>query len=72
MNKKNKAVALVLAWLLGGVGGHWFYLGKIKRAVLYLVFFWTVIPAFLAIYDFFVMVVMSQKEFDAKYNKGVK
>jgi TM2 domain-containing membrane protein YozV len=45
---KNRAVAIALALLLGGLGIHKFYLGKIAQGVIYLIFFWTYIPALVA------------------------
>jgi TM2 domain-containing membrane protein YozV len=40
--KKNRIFAVLLAWLLfGPLGSHWFYLGRKRRAVIYLV--WTLI-----------------------------
>ncbi|MEK4175217.1 TerB N-terminal domain-containing protein [Aeribacillus sp. FSL K6-1305] len=38
---KNKIVAYVLAFFLGGLGVHLFYLKKPFRAILYLLFSWT-------------------------------
>ncbi|MGI5831547.1 MAG: NINE protein [Thermoguttaceae bacterium] len=40
--EKNRIFAVLLAWLLfGPLGSHWFYLGRKRRAVIYLV--WTLI-----------------------------
>ena len=44
----NKVAYVLLAFLLGGIGAHNFYAGKIGLGVLYLLFFWTFIPAFAA------------------------
>lgn len=41
---KSKVAAGVLGILLGGIGAHKFYLGKIGMGILYLVFCWTGIP----------------------------
>ena len=38
MNKKSRVTAAVLAFLLGGLGIHRFYLGQTMKAILYLVF----------------------------------
>ncbi|MFP3390696.1 TerB N-terminal domain-containing protein [Brevibacillus sp. SIMBA_040] len=51
--QKSTTVACLLAIFLGGFGAHLFYVGKYKRAVLYLVFFWTYIPVFLGWIDLF-------------------
>ena len=45
---KSRVAAAVLALLLGSFGLHKFYLGKTAQGVLYLLFFWTYIPALIA------------------------
>lgn len=44
----SKAAYVLLAFFLGGIGAHNFYAGKIGLGILYLLFFWTFIPAFAA------------------------
>ena len=44
----NKVVDCVLAILLGGFGIHKFYAGRIGAGICYLLFFWTLIPLFIA------------------------
>ncbi len=68
MNKKSRVTAAVLAFLLGGLGIHRFYLGQTMKAILYLVFCWTFIPGIIAFVDFIVWIIQSDEEFDAKYN----
>lgn len=58
---KNKIVAIVLALFLGSFGAHKFYLGDLKKGIIYLVFFWTAIPFFLALYDAYQYYSKSQK-----------
>lgn len=41
----KKVLAGVLALVVGGLGIHKFYLGKTKQGILFLLFFWTGIPA---------------------------
>lgn len=41
----GKVPYIILAMLLGGLGGHKFYSGKIGVGILYLLFCWTYIPA---------------------------
>ena len=65
---KSKGTAALLAFLLGDLGIHKFYLGKGGQGVLYLLFCWTFIPWVLAIFDFFILICMSESEFDQKYN----
>ena len=66
--KRNKWIALILAWLLGGLGAHKFYLGKIGLGILYLVFCWTCIPAIIAFIEVIIYLSMSDEAFAAKYN----
>lgn len=51
--KKDKTVAVLLAVFLGGLGAHKFYLGQTTAGILYLIFFWTYIPAVLGLIDAF-------------------
>ncbi|MDD4187851.1 MAG: TM2 domain-containing protein [Bacilli bacterium] len=53
-NKKvvNKLVYCLLAFFLGGLGIHRLYAGKITSGILFILFFWTFIPAFIALIDF--------------------
>jgi TM2 domain-containing membrane protein YozV len=67
---KNKTTAAILAALLGGLGVHNFYLGKTTKGILYLVFFWTGIPAILALIDFIVILTMTDEKFNLEYNSG--
>jgi TM2 domain-containing membrane protein YozV len=64
---KSRIVAILLAFFLGGFGVHQFYLGKL-RGLWYLFFFWTFIPALMALVDFIALCVMSDKEFNKIYN----
>ncbi len=47
----NKTVYCVLALLLGGIGVHKFYAGKIGMGICYLLFCWTCIPAIIALVE---------------------
>ncbi len=46
---------MLLALFLGGLGAHKFYMGHIGLGVLYLLFFWTFIPAIVALVEIFLM-----------------
>lgn len=50
-SRKSMSVAYILAIFLGCFGAHLFYIGKYKRAGIYLVFCWTYIPLFLGWID---------------------
>jgi len=64
---KSRMVAALLAFFLGGFGAHKFYLGKIGLGILYLVFFWTFIPAIIAFIEFIIYLTMSDEAFKQKY-----
>jgi TM2 domain-containing membrane protein YozV len=65
---KNKLTAALLAFFLGGFGVHQFYLGKGSKGIMYLLFFWTFIPALIALIDFIILLTMSENDFNLKYN----
>ncbi|MGB7711662.1 MAG: NINE protein [Microcoleus sp.] len=68
---KDRTVAIVLAFFLGGFGGHKFYLGNNLAGVLYLLFSWTLIPSLIAFFDFLGLLLMSEQVFQAQYNPGM-
>ncbi len=68
-NGKNRILAAILAFCLGGIGIHKFYLGRIGAGIAYALFCWTFIPALLAFIDFIILLVMSDEAFDAKYGQ---
>lgn len=49
MKKYNYLTAGILAILLGGIGAHNFYLRRICRGVLDILFWWTCIPAIIGL-----------------------
>lgn len=51
--RKNPTTAVVLALLLGWVGGHKFYLGQTGLGILYLLFSWTSIPLIVSFVEAF-------------------
>jgi len=65
---KNKGVAILLCFFLGGLGAHKFYLGQIGLGVLYLLFFWTFIPAIIAFFEFFMIIFTPDDEFNRRFN----
>lgn len=64
---KNKTTAGLLAIFLGGIGVHKFYLGKTGLGFLYLVFFWTFIPALIAFVEGIIYLTMKEEDFKNKY-----
>lgn len=67
---KDKSIAAILALFLGGFGIHRFYLNQPVLGILYLIFCWTFIPAFIGLIDFICFLAMSKNSFDLKYNSN--
>ncbi|MBS4538091.1 TM2 domain-containing protein [Clostridium sp. D2Q-11] len=65
---KSKVVAGLLAIFLGGFGIHKFYLGQTGQGILMLLFAWTGIPEIIGIFQGVLMLLMTKKDFDRKYN----
>jgi len=65
---RNRVTAGVFALLLGGLGIHKFYLGRIGMGIIYLLFFWTLIPAIIGFIEGIIILSMSDAAFAAKYN----
>jgi len=66
-SEKNRMTAALLAFFLGGLGVHHFYLGNTAQGVIYLLFCWTLIPAIISFIEFIVFLCMSDASFAAKY-----
>lgn len=64
---KSKKVAGLLGIFLGGVGVHKFYLGRHGLGLVYLLFFWTFIPALIGLVEGVRYLWMDESEFRAKY-----
>lgn len=67
---KDRTVAILLCFFLGGFGIHKFYLGNNTAGIIYLIFSWTFIPAIVAFFDFFGLCFMSDREFSLRFNYG--
>lgn len=65
---KDKTTATILAFFLGGIGAHRFYLGQTGLGFAYLLFCWTLVPLFLSLIDFIAFLLMSNETFNQKYN----
>ena len=65
--KRSKMAAALLAIFLGGFGIHKFYLGKTAMGVLYLIFFWTLIPAIIGFIEGIIYLTKSDEEFAEQY-----
>lgn len=63
----SRVAAALFAILLGGLGIHKFYLGRIGQGIIYILLFWTFIPAVVALIEGIVYLTMSDEEFARKY-----
>ena len=67
IGEKNKIVAAILAFFLGGFGIHKFYLGQIGWGIIYILFCWTFIPSIVAFIEFIIYLCTSDEDFARKY-----
>lgn len=65
--RKSRVAAALLAFFLGGLGVHKFYLGRIGWGFIYLLFCWTLLPALIAFIEFIIYLTMSDQAFAEKY-----
>jgi TM2 domain-containing membrane protein YozV len=63
---KSKLTAGILAILLGNIGVHKFYMGKIGMGILYLCFCWTCIPGVIGLIEGIIYLTSSREEFEYK------
>jgi TM2 domain-containing membrane protein YozV len=66
-NGKSKLAAGLLAVLLGGIGVHKFYLGRVGQGIVYLLFCWTFIPTIIGLIEGIIYLTMSDQAFVEKY-----
>ena len=66
-SEMSKTLIGVLAILFGAYGIHHFFLGHIKRGVLYILFCWTLVPTVLSIAEGIHILCMSEEQFQRKY-----
>ena len=64
---KSRIVAAILAFFLGGLGIHKFYLGQIGWGIIYLIFCWTFVPSIVAFIEFIIYLCTSDEDFAKKY-----
>ena len=60
---KKKLIAALLAFFLGGLGIHKFYLGKTIQGIIYILLCWTFIPALIAFIEGIRFLVISEETF---------
>ncbi|WP_216624661.1 TM2 domain-containing protein [Paenibacillus foliorum] len=68
--RKSKTTAGILAILLGGLGVHKFYLGKVGWGIVYLLFCWTYIPALIGFIEGIIYLASSDESFNMKYGRS--
>jgi TM2 domain-containing membrane protein YozV len=61
--RKDRIVAALLAFFLGGLGIHHFYMGRPWIGIIYILFFWTLIPAFIALIETIYYLCISDETF---------
>ena len=67
---KSRVTAGVLGILVGGLGIHKFYLGKVGLGVVYLLLFWTYVPAIIGLVEGIIYLTQSDQDFAKK--QGVR
>lgn len=65
---KSRYIAAILAFFLGGLGVHKFYLGK-WSGIWYLLFCWTSIPSVIAFVEGVLYLVNGEDAFNEKFNQ---
>lgn len=66
-NGRSRLAAALFAILLGSLGIHKFYLGQVGWGIVYLLFFWSMIPAIVGIIEGILLLVMSDAEFAQRH-----
>jgi TM2 domain-containing membrane protein YozV len=64
---KSRMVAALLAFFLGGLGAHKFYLGQTGWGILYLLFCWTFIPTLVSLVEGCLYILSTERQFALKY-----
>ncbi len=70
IERRNKTTAILLCFFLGWMGGHKFYLGRTISGLVYLCLCWTLLPLIASFFETIYLIVMSQQEFDIKFNSA--
>lgn len=64
---RNRLTAALFALLLGGIGTHKFYLGKVGMGIVYLLFCWTLIPLIASLIEGIMYLTMTDADFAVTY-----
>lgn len=65
--RKDRIAAALFAFFLGWFGAHKFYLGRTGWGLIYLLFFWTGIPAMVGFVEGIVYLLKTDEAFAEKY-----
>jgi TM2 domain-containing membrane protein YozV len=65
---RDRWMAIMLAFCLGGLGAHRFYLKQPFMGFMHLLLCWTFIPSFVAAVNAIVWMLWSDNRFNEKYN----
>lgn len=68
---RKREVAAILAFLLGSIGGHKFYLGEYGWGILYFLFSWTGIPTLAGWVEALMYIARSEQDFIRRYGTPV-
>ena len=66
VSNKSRLCAALLAFFLGGLGIHRFYIGKTTSGIFMLLFCWTLIPSIIAFVDFIIILCGSATDSEGK------
>jgi len=72
MNRRTKWNAVFLAFLLGDIGTHRYYLGQPQIGLAYVLLFWTGLPRLVSIVEVFYFLLMSKQQFNLRFNKDLR
>jgi TM2 domain-containing membrane protein YozV len=65
--RKSRYVAAFLAFFLGSIGAHKFYLNKPLWGFIYFLFFWTMIPFVVSILEAIIYLATSESDFQSRF-----
>jgi len=63
----SRILAALLGIILGSFGIHKFYLGKTGQGIVYLIFFWTLIPGIVGFIEGIWYLTMTDEEFQRRF-----
>ncbi len=69
-NGRNRIIAVILAFVLGWIGGYKFYLGQWVQGLAFVLFCWSGLPFIFGIVEGVMMLAMTDEQFNAKFNSG--